>query len=193
MYPDAHCELNYQTPFQLLIATILSAQCTDIMVNRVTEKLFAQYPDAPSLSTASIEEIENLIKSIGLFKNKARFLSLSSKMLVDEFGGQVPSKMEELIRMPGVGRKTANVVLSNAFDIHQGVVVDTHVRRITFRLGLTKHKDVDKIEEDLMKIVPQKLWGMFSHWIIFLGRRQCFARNPNCETCALNNSCAKII
>lgn len=189
LYPNAHCELNHNSPFQLLIATILSAQCTDVMVNKVTPLLFEHFPDAPSMAKASIEEIAVLIKSIGLYKNKAKHLSLCSKMLIDSYNDIIPQTMDELVKLPGVGRKTANVLLSNAFNIHHGVVVDTHVKRISFRLGLTTNTDVSKIEQDLMAQVPQHLWGQFSHWIIFLGRRMCFARTPNCLSCPLNKLC----
>ncbi len=188
-YPDAHCELDFETPLQLLIATILSAQCTDKRVNMVTPELFRTYPDAESLSAAEQEKLEELIKSTGFFRNKTKSLLGMSAAVAERHGGVVPSTMEELVKLPGVGRKTANVVLGNAFGINVGVVVDTHVGRLSVRLGLTNETDPVKVEQALMPLFPQEDWTLISHLLIFHGRRICIARSPKCAACVLNDVC----
>jgi endonuclease-3 len=191
LYPDARCALNYRNPLELLIATILSAQCTDTQVNRVTPTLFAHFPDAASYAKAEPKEVERLIQSLGFFRNKARNLIGCCTRLVERHTGRVPASMEELVQLPGVGRKTANVVLGNAFDV-PGIPVDTHVGRLSRRMGLTTHTDPVKVEEDLMKLIPRKEWTMFSHRMIYHGRQVCHARKPRCETCTLANACPRI-
>ena len=188
-YPDAHCELDYETPLQLLVATILSAQCTDKRVNMVTPELFRTYPDAESMSAAKTEELEELIRSTGFFRNKTKSLLGMSAAVAERHDGQVPSTMEELVKLPGVGRKTANVVLGNAFGINVGVVVDTHVGRLSVRLGLTNETDPVKVEQALMLLFPQEDWTLLSHLLIFHGRRICVARAPKCASCVLNDVC----
>lgn len=188
-YPDAHCELDYETPLQLLIATILSAQCTDKRVNMVTPDLFRTYPDAEALSAAKTEELEELIKSTGFFRNKTKSLLGMSAAVAERHEGKVPSTMDELVKLPGVGRKTANVVLGNAFGINVGVVVDTHVGRLSVRLGLTDETDPVKVEQALMLLFPQEDWTLLSHLLIFHGRRICIARSPRCASCVLNDVC----
>ena len=188
-YPDAHCELDFETPLQLLIATILSAQCTDKRVNMVTPELFKTFPDAESLSIANPEKLEEMIKSTGFFRNKTKSLLGMSGAVVERHGGQVPSTMEELVKLPGVGRKTANVVLGNAFHIDEGVVVDTHVGRLSIRLGLTNETDPVKVEQVLMSLIPRDDWTLISHLLIFHGRRVCIARVPRCESCVLADVC----
>lgn len=188
-YPDAHCELNFRNPLELLIATILSAQCTDKQVNIVTEDLFKRYKTAEDYAKADPAELENDIKRIGLFRNKARNIKACCAQLVEKHGGKVPNTMGALVALPGVGRKTANVVLGNAFDIHEGVVVDTHVARLSRRLGLTKETTPEKIEAELMDLVRREDWTMFSHWIIWHGRRRCFARGPQCGECEVRALC----
>src|SRR5512141_317553 len=188
-YPDAHCELDFETPLQLLIATILSAQCTDKRVNMVTPELFRTFPDAGSLSIADPEKLEDLIKSTGFFRNKTKSLLGMSGALVERHKGKVPSTMEDLVKLPGVGRKTANVVLGNAFDINEGVVVDTHVGRLGVRLGLTNETDPVKVEQALMELFPRDDWAVLSHLLIFHGRRVCIARSPRCESCMLADVC----
>jgi endonuclease III len=190
-YPAARCALDYETPLQLLIATILSAQCTDVRVNLVTPALFARYPDAAAFAAADPRELETAIQSTGFFRNKARNIIACCKVLVDKYDGRVPATMEELTHLPGVGRKTANVILGNAFDV-PGITVDTHVTRLSQRMGLTKHTDAEKIERDLMEIVARKDWTMFSHRMIFHGRQVCQARKPNCPGCILNKVCPRI-
>jgi len=189
LYPDAHCELNHSNPFELLIATILSAQCTDVRVNMVTPHLFKQFPTPEKLAQANLEKIEESIKSINFYKNKSKNLKACAQMLIDQHRGEVPQTVEELSALPGVGRKTANVVLGNAFNINTGIVVDTHVKRTTHLLGLTRHQDPLKIELDLMKIFPNSFWTEISHLLIFLGRRTCIARRPQCDLCNLNDIC----
>jgi endonuclease-3 len=191
LYPDAHCALNHDNPLQLLVATILSAQCTDVRVNLVTPALFASYPDAAAFAEADIGALEKAIQSTGFFRNKARNIKACCRILVDQHGGQVPATMEELVPLPGVGRKTANVILGNAFAI-PGITVDTHVGRLSRRLGLTVVEDPVKVERDLMALVPKKDWTIFSHRLIFHGRQICFARKPNCTECALAKVCPKI-
>ena len=190
-YPDAKCALNYENPLQLLVATVLSAQCTDVRVNMVTPALFARYPNAESFANADRGELETAIKSTGFFRNKARSIQGSTKRIVSDYGGEVPNTLEELVHLPGVGRKTANVILGDAFGV-PGITVDTHVRRVSHRLGLTKHAIPEKIEQDLMKLIPKKEWTAFSHRMIFHGRQVCLARKPKCEICILNRVCPKI-
>ncbi len=188
-YPDAHCELDFETPLQLLIATILSAQCTDKRVNMVTPQLFKTFPDAESLSAAKTEALEELIKSTGFFRNKTKSLLGMSAAVAERHGGGVPSTMEELVGLPGVGRKTANVVLGNAFGINDGVVVDTHVGRLSVRLGLTDEIDPGKVEQVLISLFPREDWALLSHLLIFHGRRVCIARAPRCGECVLVDIC----
>src|SRR5687767_2624266 len=182
-YPNAHCELNFTNPLELLIATILSAQCTDKQVNIVTQDLFKKYRTAADFAKADLSELENDIRRIGFFRNKARNIKACCQELVEKYEGKVPRTMEQLINLAGVGRKTANVVLGNAFDINEGVVVDTHVARLAQRLGLTKETTPEKIEVEMMNLVPREHWTLFSHWIIWHGRRRCFARGPECGQC----------
>jgi endonuclease-3 len=191
-YPEAHCELNFCSPLELLIATILSAQCTDKRVNIVTAELFKKYRSAREYADAPLPEIEAAIKTTGFFRNKAKNIKACCTALVQRFGGEVPRTMEELHSLAGVGRKTANVVLGNAFDINVGVVVDTHVTRLVNRLGLTKHTDAVKIEQELMKLIPQADWTLFSHWLIWHGRRRCDARKPDCGNCEIQKLCPRI-
>jgi endonuclease-3 len=191
-YPDAHCELNYSNPLELLVATILSAQCTDKRVNLVTADLFKRYRSAADYANVPPADLEQAIKSTGFFRNKAKSLKTACQALVERHGGQVPRTMEELTQLGGVGRKTANVVLGNAFDINCGVVVDTHVARLAQRLGLTREKDPQKIEQELMALVPQPEWTLFSHWLIWHGRRRCYARNPECADCEIRSLCPRI-
>ena len=190
-YPEAHCELNFSTPLELLVATILSAQCTDKTVNQVTAALFQRYRSAADFATAAGPELERAIKSTGFFRNKARSIRNCCQTLLEKHGGQVPRSMEDLVQLAGVGRKTANVVLGNAFGIDAGVVVDTHVARLTQRLGLTRQTDPVKIETALMALVPQPDWTMFSHWLIWHGRRRCSARSPDCAHCELQDLCPR--
>ena len=188
-YPDAHCELDHQGAFQLLVATILSAQCTDVRVNLVTPALFKKYPDAESLAAARQEDVEDLVRSTGFFHNKARNLIAAAKSLVQDHHGKVPRELAPLTHLPGVGRKTANVVLGNAYGIEAGIVVDTHVARLSKRLGLTKHTDPVKIEKDLIKQIPQDAWTLWSHLLIWHGRRRCPARKPDCTQCEVRGLC----
>lgn len=188
-YPDAHCELNYSSPLELLVATILSAQCTDKRVNIVTAELFRKYRSAADYANADLVELEQVIKTTGFFRNKAKNIQACCRKLVEKHDGEVPSTMEELIQLDGVGRKTANVVLGNAFDINVGVVVDTHVGRLSERLGLTKETNPEKVEQDLMKLVPREQWTLFSHWLIWHGRRRCSARKPDCANCEISELC----
>jgi endonuclease III len=191
LYPDAHCALRHEDPLQLLIATILSAQCTDVRVNMVTPALFARYQDARAFAEARQSELETAIQSTGFFRNKARNIIACCRQIQEKHAGQVPETMEELVHLPGVGRKTANVILGNAFDV-PGITVDTHVLRLSKRLGLTKRIDAIKVELDLMELIPKKEWTIFSHRMIFHGRQVCFARKPNCPGCGLNKVCPKI-
>jgi endonuclease-3 len=191
-YPDAHCELNYANPLELLIATILSAQCTDRRVNLVTAQLFKNYRSAADYAHAPLAELEQAIRTTGFFRNKARSIKSGCLALVEKHGGQVPRTLEELVSLGGVGRKTANVVLGNAFHSNCGVVVDTHVARLARRLGLTAEKAPAKIERDLMGLVPQAQWTVFSHWLIWHGRRRCYARNPDCAGCEIKSLCPQI-
>ena len=191
-YPSAHCELNFSNPLQLLVATILSAQCTDKRVNIVTAELFKKYRSAKDFANAPVADMEAAVKTTGFFRNKAKNIQACCAALVEKFGGEVPRTMDELHALAGVGRKTANVVLGNAFDINVGVVVDTHVTRLGNRLGLVKGTDAVKLEQELMKLVPQKDWTLFSHWLIWHGRRRCLARTPDCVNCEIQNLCPKI-
>ena len=188
-YPDAHCELNHANPLELLIATILSAQCTDKRVNLVTAELFRKYRSAEDYAQARLPELERDIKTTGFFRNKAKSIKACCQALVQKHGGEVPRTMEELVQLGGVGRKTANVVLGNAFHLNCGVVVDTHVSRLAQRLGLTKETTPEKIEQELMKLVPQEQWTLFSHWLIWHGRRRCDARKPDCSNCEIKPFC----
>lgn len=192
VYPNAHCELNFKTPLQLLIATILSAQCTDKRVNLVTAELFKKYKTARDFAGAPLAELEAAVKTTGFFRNKAKNIKACCAALVEKFGGEVPRTMAELHALAGVGRKTANVVLGNAFGINVGVVVDTHVTRLSNRLGLAKGTDAVKLEQELMKLVPQDEWCLFSHWLIWHGRRRCDARKPDCAACEIQVLCPQI-
>ena len=187
-YQGSQCALSYKTPYQLLVATVLSAQCTDERVNKVTPHLFKKYPDPQSMSQASLKQIEELIKSTGFYKNKAKHICAAAKRIIIEHKGEVPRSMKELTKLPGVGRKTANVVLGNVFGV-PGVVVDTHVTRLSNRLGLAKGRDAVKLEKKLEKVVPKKNWVDFSHWMIQHGRGLCKARKPLCKDCFLDHIC----
>ena len=188
-YPDAHCALDFNSPYQLTVATILSAQCTDKRVNMVTPTLFAKYPSPGELAAAKPEELEEVIKSTGFFRSKTKSLIGMATAVDANHGGEIPRQMEDLVKLPGVGRKTANVVLGNAFDTNVGVVVDTHVTRVSQRLALTKQTDPVKIEQDLMKLFPQEGWTLLSHLFIEHGRQICDARKPKCEACPLSDLC----
>src|SRR5438132_2200040 len=188
-YPNAHCELEFETAFQLLVATILSAQCTDKRVNIVTRDLFQKYRLPKDFAEVGQTELENAIKSTGFYRNKARNLRAMAKDLLERCHGEVPRSMSELIKLPGVGRKTANVVLGNAFCLDEGIVVDTHVARLAHRFKFTKQRDPDKIEADLVRLLPRSQWTSFSHWLIWHGRRRCFARNPDCPNCEVAPVC----
>ena len=188
-YPDARTELSWSNPLELLVATVLSAQTTDVRVNQVTPGLFEKYRSARDLAEADPESLEAEVRPTGFYRNKARSLRNMARALVEDHDGEVPRTMKELTSLPGVGRKTANVVLGNAFGIDEGVVVDTHVRRLSNRLGLTIHKDPEKIEKDLLKVVPERDRTIFSHLLIFHGRRVCKARKPDCPNCVLNDIC----
>lgn len=189
LHPDARCELNHSNAYELLLATILSAQCTDARVNMVTPELFKKYPTPEKLACANLEEVEHTIKSINFYRNKSKSLIGCAQKLIQEHHGQVPQTVEELSLLPGVGRKTANVVLGNAFNINTGIVVDTHVKRTSYLLGLTKHTQPEKVEKDLMKLFPNEVWTEISHLLIFLGRRTCLARRPQCDLCNLKDLC----
>jgi endonuclease-3 len=189
IYPHAHCELDFCNPLQLLVATILSAQSTDKRVNMVTPALFRKYRTAKAYADAPLPELENAIKSTGFYRNKAKSIRGAMREIAEKHGGKVPDTMAELYTLPGVGRKTANVVLGNAFHKDEGIVVDTHVIRLSQRLGLTKQKDPVKIELDLMKLVPREHWTDWSHWLIWHGRRRCYARKPDCSRCEVFSLC----
>jgi endonuclease-3 len=191
LYPDAHCALNHENEFELLIATILSAQCTDERVNIVTADLFRKYRNVQDFVDVPQEDLEQDVRSTGFFRNKAKNIKGAAQRILDEFGGEVPQDMDKLLSLPGVARKTANVVLGNAFGIASGVVVDTHVKRLSLRLGLTTQKTPEKVEKDLQKLVPEKDWVMFSHWLIFHGRQVCKARKPLCDECGFIDICPK--
>jgi endonuclease III len=188
-HPDAHCELVYKNPFQLVVATVLSAQTTDVAVNQITPALFRRWPTAAALARATPSDVQTVINRIGMFRQKAKNIVGLANRLVDEFGAQVPKTLAELVTLPGVGRKTANVVLGVAFGAPEGVVVDTHVQRIAQRLGWTRHTTPDKIELDLMRLFPQKDWDQLAHTLIFHGRRICTAQRPACAACSVNDVC----
>lgn len=188
-FPDARCALHYETPEQLLFATILSAQCTDVRVNMVTPALFKKYPSSKEMAKAKPTEVEKLIYSTGFYKNKAKSLIGAAQAIQANYPKGLPQNINELTKLPGVGRKTANVVLGDVFDIQEGIVVDTHVKRLTQLIGLTNSENPEKIEKDLMKIVPRNLWTKFSHWLILHGRRTCVARRPNCAECVIRSLC----
>ncbi len=188
-YPDAHCELNFTTPLELLVATILSAQCTDKRVNIVTAELFKTCRTARDYAEAPLADIEQAVKTTGFFRNKAKNIQACCRKLLERHSGEVPRTMDELTQLDGVGRKTANVVLGNVFGINVGVVVDTHVGRLSTRLGLTRETNPEKVEQDLMKLIPREQWALFSHWLIWHGRRRCMARNPDCAGCELRALC----
>ncbi|MFO1457904.1 MAG: endonuclease III [Verrucomicrobiota bacterium] len=189
VYPDAHCELTFRNPLELLVATILSAQCTDLNVNRVTATLFKKYLTATDYAKAPEEELARDLRSLGLFRNKAKNLKAACQRIEERYGGEVPRSMEALIELPGVGRKTANVVLGNAFGLEDGIVVDTHVLRLSRRLGITAETDPVKVERSLVTLVPKGEWTQFSHWLIWHGRRRCAARKPDCLRCELKMLC----
>ncbi|NJN53839.1 MAG: endonuclease III [Anaerolineae bacterium] len=194
LYPDAHCELNYETPMQLLAATILSAQCTDVKVNQVTPGLFARYPDAAALAAADRAELEEIIRPTGFFRQKAKFIQESAQTIVHEYGGVVPDEMDDLLKLNGVARKTANVVLGEIYGKAEGVTVDTHVKRIAHRLGWTStNEDPVQVERELMAIMPQENWIEISHLLIFHGRALCKARRPDCPHCALADICPSAV
>src|ERR1700720_1295446 len=188
-YPGATCELTHENAFQLLISTILSAQCTDVRVNQVTQTLYKKYPNAEAFAHANPNELEQEIRPTGFFRNKTKSIMGASKGIIENFGGEVPRTMEEILTLPGVARKTANVVLGTAYGIASGVVVDTHVIRLSRRLDLTKHEDPKKIEEDLIRVIPKEKWIQFSHQLIWHGRRVCVARKPRCLDCNLESIC----
>ncbi|RMG94198.1 MAG: endonuclease III [Chloroflexi bacterium] len=192
-YPDAHCELNYETPFQLLVAVILSAQCTDVRVNQVTPHLFARYPTPEAMAAAPRAEIEAIIRPTGFFRQKARYIQETAHRIIHEHGGTVPDQMKELLKLPGVARKTANVVLGEIYNHAEGITVDTHVKRLAKRLALTDEDDPGKVEQDLMKLIPAESWIEISHLLIFHGRRVCKARNPECAHCFLNDLCPSAV
>ncbi|MEY2489202.1 MAG: endonuclease [Verrucomicrobiota bacterium] len=189
VYPNAHCELDFRNPLELLVATILSAQCTDKRVNAVTPALFAKYRTAKDYANAPSATLEGLIRSTGFFRNKTKSIRAAAGAIVAKYAGRVPDTMEKLHGLPGVGRKTANVVLGNAFGKDEGIVVDTHVARLSHRLRLTRNTDPEKIELDLMKLVPRQHWTNWSHWLIWHGRRRCFARRPDCHHCEIFRLC----
>lgn len=191
LYPDAHCELDFKSPLQLLIATILSAQCTDKRVNMVTPALFKRYRNAKDFAQAPLPELEAMIRSTGFYRSKAMSIKETCKAIAERFGGEVPERMEDLLTLRGVARKTANVILGTAYGKAEGVVVDTHVKRLSYRLGLTEETDPPKIEQDMMKLVPRKDWIFFGHSMIWHGRRVCFAADPDCQGCLLNKVCPK--
>jgi endonuclease-3 len=192
IYPDAHCELDFANPLELLVATILSAQCTDVRVNIVTKTLFKRCRTAADYAAIPLEELEEIVRSTGFYRNKAKSIRGMGAALVERHGGEVPRTIGELSALPGAGRKTANVVLGNAFGINEGVVVDTHVGRLSLRLGLTTESDPVKVEQDLMKLFPREQWTLLSHWLIWHGRRRCKARNPDCEACELRSLCPSV-
>ena len=189
LYPNATCSLTYETPVQLLVATILSAQCTDERVNQVTPELFRRFPDAQAIAQADLAELETLVRSTGFYRNKARNIQAACQKIMTDFGGTLPQRMEDLITLPGAARKTANVVLAHGFGINAGVTVDTHVKRLSSRLGLTQHNDPIKVERDLMKLLPQSDWENWSIRLIYHGRAVCTARSPQCDRCELADLC----
>lgn len=189
LYPDSHCELDFRNPFELAVATVLSAQCTDKRVNLVTPVLFGRFPDPAALAAAPIGEVEEIIRSTGFFRNKAKSITGLARAVVGDHDGVVPSRMADLVRLPGIGRKTANVILGNAFGRNEGVVVDTHVGRLARRLAFTRHTDPDKVEADLAALFPRRNWTLLAHLLIWHGRRVCDARRPRCEDCAIARLC----
>lgn len=191
-YPDAKCSLEYQTPYELLIATILSAQCTDKRVNQVTNRLFKKYPNISDYADSDLSELEQDIHSTGFYRNKAKNIKYLSQQILDKYNGQIPDKMEDLLTLPGVGRKTANVLLSNLFDITGGIVVDTHVRRLSSRMNLSNHSNPDKIEADLMVLYKKKQWIKIAHLLIYHGRNICIARKPICGLCPVKYYCPQL-
>ena len=191
-YPDAKCSLDFETPLELLVATILSAQCTDERVNQVTKGLFRKYRSAADYARISLGQLEREVKSTGFYRNKAKSIKGCCEALLEEHGGELPREIDTLVRLPGIGRKTANVVLGTAFGIASGVVVDTHVARVSRRLGLTQQKDANKIEQELMEQLPSREWVTFSHRMIDHGRRVCAARKPNCDECPLESFCPRV-
>lgn len=188
-YPDAKCSLDFETPFQMLVAVCLSAQCTDERVNKTTPSLFAKFSTPEDFANAKLEDIENLIHSCGFYKNKAKNLKSAGKKIVDDFGGEVPQTMEELITIPGVGRKSANVIMLEAFNNPQGIAVDTHCKRIANRLGFSNEKEPEKIEKDLCRLIPKKYWKDVNHILIWHGRNTCSSQSPKCDICSLNKNC----
>jgi endonuclease-3 len=188
-YPDAHCELDFEDPYQLAVATILSAQTTDVRVNAVTPVLFGRYPDAAALASAPQDEVEDIIRSTGFFRNKAKNIIGFARGVMEAHDGKVPRTMDTLSALPGVGRKTANVILGNAFGVDEGIVVDTHVKRLADRLGFTREKTPEKVEDDLMALFPRDHWTLLSHLLIWHGRRVCGARKPRCEACVVSHLC----
>ncbi len=191
-YPDATTELNWRNPFELLIATILSAQTTDKKVNEVMPTLFAEFPDAYSLANADLKRVEQIVKPLGYYRQKAKTIVSTAKALVERFNGEVPKSMDNMLQLPGVGRKTAAIVLGTAYGVQEGIAVDTHVQRLSQRLGLTKNKQPEKIEQDLMAIVPQKEWSWFGHALTLHGRYVCTAKKPRCSNCVLEKYCEKV-
>lgn len=189
IYPEAPCTLDYETPVQLMVATILAAQCTDARVNTVTPELFRRFPDAAALAGADIAELEALVRPTGFYRNKAKNIQAACRLIMEEFGGEVPRTMQDLLRLPGVARKTANVVSAHAYGVNIGVTVDTHVKRLTYRLGFTKHTEPVKIEQDLMKLIPQPDWENWSIRLVYHGRAVCDARKPECDRCDLADLC----
>ncbi len=189
LYPDAHCELDFRNPFELAVATVLSAQCTDKRVNMVTPVLFSRFPDAHALAAAPLGQVEAIIRSTGFFRTKARSITGLARAVAGDHGGTLPQRMADLIRLPGIGRKTANVILGNAFGRNEGVVVDTHVGRLARRLAFTRHHDPVKVESDLMALFPRRNWAMLAHLLIWHGRRVCAARAPRCGDCAIARLC----
>jgi endonuclease III len=191
LYPDARCALHHDGPWQLLVATILSAQCTDVRVNMVTPALYERFPTVRDFADAQARELEALIQSTGFFRNKAKNIKESAKVILEQFGGEVPGNLDDLVTLPGVGRKTANVVLGDCFGV-PGITVDTHVGRLSRRLALTVEEDPVKVEQDVMSLIPRKDWTIFSHRMIFHGRQVCLARNPHCDECTLRSFCPKV-
>jgi len=190
-YPAPQPALHWTNPWELLVATALSAQCTDVRVNKVTPGLFERWPDIPSLAQADVADIEDIVRSTGFFRNKAKNLKAAAQRIMSDYDGEVPQTMAELITLGGVARKTANIVLSNAFNIHEGIAIDTHVKRLTFHMGLTTNTDPVRIEKDLMPLFPRNTWGDINHFLVYFGREICPARKPKCNICELNDICPK--
>ncbi|MFH1066698.1 MAG: endonuclease III, partial [bacterium] len=188
-YPDAHCELHFSNPLELLVATILSAQCTDVRVNKVTPALFQRYRSVQDYAEAETSELETFIRSTGFYRNKTKNIIACCRQILEKYNGRIPASMEHLHTLSGIGRKTANVILGNAFGLNEGVVVDTHVIRLSQRLGLSEHANPVKIERDLMELLPRKDWTQAAHWLVWHGRRRCYARKPDCPHCELKDVC----